>query len=419
MANETNINCDDVGLSPQQIEYIKTCGWWIENGVNLPASIIGVFLNFLALLVLLCPSMRSNFFNRLLFILAMFDIIYLSCEISEAFRHPYQSYVHQHTFVNFIYPVRSVTMCLSILMTIVLTFERYQAITNPAQYRMRDSESIMKRLCYYIIPLFTITFIYYIPKYLDFNVDEVIKCMNDTSATYTPIREGVNPSASPYVSINSINCTTIYPLLPTKMRTNHHYILWYINISNLLLTAIMPVTVLLYLNCRIYSSLSRFMERQPSQQSTSGNSNHRHHQANDYKKTIILFSIVFMLILGHTLRIVLNIRELVNLTKFKETHQGGCNDAKKYWGRILVPINQLMIIISSSSNFFIYSFFDPTFQQVLRKVCTIQCLAQRPGQINDSRREVRERRVEAASEINENNEFELSNINKSGNKDCN
>ena len=161
------------------------------------------------------------------------------------------------------------------------------------------------------------------------------------------------------------------------------------------------------------------MERQPSQQSTSGNSNHRHHQANDYKKTIILFSIVFMLILGHTLRIVLNIRELVNLTKFKETHQGGCNDAKKYWGRILIPINQLMIIISSSSNFFIYSFFDPTFQQVLRKVCTIQCLAQRPGQINDSRREVRERRVEAASEINENNEFELSNINKSGNKDCN
>ena len=414
MGNETNISCDEVGLSPEQIEYIKTCGWWIEKGVNLPASIMGVFLNFLALIVLACPSMRSNFFNRLLFVLATFDIIYLSCEISEAFRHPYQSYGHQHTFVLFIYPVRSVTMCLSILMTIVLTFERYQAITNPAQYRMRDSENIMKRLCYYIIPLFTITCIYYIPKFLDFNVDEVIKCMNGTSATYTPIREEVNPNASQYV-----NCTIIYPLIPTEMRINHHYILWYINISNLLLTAIMPVTVLLYLNCRIYSSLSSFMERQPSQQSTAGNSNHKRHQANDYKKTIILFSIVIMFILGHTLRIVLNIRELLNLTKTKETHQSGCNDTKKYWGRILIPINQLMIIISSSSNFFIYSFFDPAFRQVLRKVCTMQCLVQRPGQINDSRREVRERRLEAASEMNPNKDFELSNINKSGNKDCN
>ena len=414
MANETNINCDDVGLSPQQIEYIKTCGWWIENGVNLPASIIGVFLNFLALLVLLCPSMRSNFFNRLLFILAMFDIIYLSCEISEAFRHPYQSHVHQHTFVNFTYPVRSVSMCLSILMTMVLAFERYQAITNPAQYRIRDSENIMKRLCYYIIPLFTITFIYYIPKFLDFNVDEVIKCTNATSASYRPIREGVSPNASQHV-----NCSIIYPIIPTKMRINHHYILWYINISNLLLTAIIPVTVLFYLNCRIYSSLSSFMDRQPSTQSTSGNVNRKRHQANDYKKTIILFSIVIMFVLGHTLRIVLNIRELLNLTKSKETHQGGCDDATKNWGRILIPINQLMIIISSSSNFFIYSCFDPAFQQVLRKICTLQCLAENPGEINNSRRKVEERGIEPASEMNLNNEFELSNINKSGTKDCN
>ena len=132
-----------------------------------------------------------------------------------------------------------------------------------------------------------------------------------------------------------------------------------------------------------------------------------------------LFSIVIMFVLGHTLRIVLNIRELLNLTKIKETHQSGCNDTKKYWGRILIPINQLMIIISSSSNFFIYSFLDPAFRQVLRKVCTMQYLAQRPGQINDSRREVRERRVEVASEMNLNNDFELSNINKSSNKDCN
>ena len=143
MGNETNVTCEDVELTAEQGKFLKNCAWWIEVCGNLPIAIIGVVLNVIAVLVLSTSSMRSNFFNRLLFILAIFDSLYLVCEISEVFRHRYPTFGQQHAFVNFVYPIRSVFMCSSIFMTIALTIERYQAITNPIEYRARGSSNMM------------------------------------------------------------------------------------------------------------------------------------------------------------------------------------------------------------------------------------------------------------------------------------
>jgi len=404
MGNETNITCEEVELSSEQNRFVKDCAWWIENCGNLPVGIVGVLLNSIALFVLATPSMRSNFFNRLLFILAIFDNIYLSCEISEVFRHRYRTFGQQHIFVNFVYPVRSVFMCSSIFMTIVLTLERYQAITNPVEYRIRSSQNMMKRLFYYVLPVLTMAVFYYTPKFLDLNVDEVMKCSNGKSTNTTPIPDDFDPEDPQYG-----NCTIGYPLIPTALRVHHHYVLWYINISNLLLTAIMPVCLLLYMNCKIYSSLKGFMQRQPSQHSNVGQN--RRNQTQDLKKTFILFSIVILFVLCHTIRIVLNIDEFLNLAKFKEHRERGCDDTDGFWTKIAVPINQLLIIVNSSGNFFIYSFFDPSFQQVLRQVCIIRSVLQNQDEIHDDSNTNRTRRTVAASEIAETNEIELSNMN--------
>ena len=45
----------------------------------------------------------------------------------------------------------------------------------------------------------------------------------------------------------------------------------------------------------------------------------------------------------------------------------GCLNADRLWFRILAPISQILIIINASGNFFIYSFFDRTFQNVLNQ----------------------------------------------------
>ena len=413
MGNETNVTCEDVELTAEQGKFLKNCAWWIEVCGNLPIAIIGVVLNVIAVLVLSTSSMRSNFFNRLLFVLAIFDSLYLVCEISEVFRHRYPTFGQQHAFVNFVYPIRSVFMCSSIFMTIALTIERYQAITNPIEYRARGSSNMMKRLLCYVMPVLTFSILYYIPKYVDLDVDEVLKCINGTETRMIPIRPEINPEDTQFV-----NCTREYPLIPTPLRINHHYVLWYINISNLVLTAIIPVCVLLYLNCRIYSALKNFMQRQPSAQLTTQMSNastgsEMRSRSSDVKKTFILFFIVIIFVLCHTIRIVLNVNEFLSLTRLIEIREKGCNNATKFWVQIAVPINQLLIIINSSCNFFIYCFIDPAFQNVLRQACIANRVPQRNDTMQTSQTINREPKTSRLIRLQNNHteNIELSNMN--------
>ena len=63
--------------------------------------------------------------------------------------------------------------------------------------------------------------------------------------------------------------------------------------------------------------------------------------------------------------------EFFNLTTFIEEQEKGC-EGEKFWTQIIVPLNQLLVIINASANFFIYVFFDKGFQQVLQQVCIIK-----------------------------------------------
>ena len=119
MSNKTNEICKDTELSLQQSELLKSFTWWVQVGGYLPVGMVGFVLNSIAQLVLSTPSMRGNFFNLLLIVLAIFDNLYLSCEISEVLRHRLRApaYEHQYIFANVIYPVRSIFMYCSILMT--------------------------------------------------------------------------------------------------------------------------------------------------------------------------------------------------------------------------------------------------------------------------------------------------------------
>ena len=158
MGNETNITCDSNQDSARREQLIKNFVWWVEVCGNIPVCFAGVLLNCITIIVLSSSTMRTNFFNRLLICLAIFDNIYLLCEISEVFRHRFSSYGQQHVFVNFVYPFRSVFMCASIYMTVSLTLERHNAITSPVQYRARGTTSMNKRLFNYVMPVLTFTY---------------------------------------------------------------------------------------------------------------------------------------------------------------------------------------------------------------------------------------------------------------------
>ena len=366
MDNGNNTTCSYTELSPEENDFLETYTWWVEMFGNLFIGIVGVILNFITMIVLSTSTMRNNFFNRLLICLAVFDNLYLFCEISEVFRLWHYTFVQQHAFAAFVYPIRSVFLCCSIYMTIVLTLERYQAITSPVEYRARGRVNMTRRLLTYVMPVLVTSLFYYAPKFLDLEVVESVVCKNANSQS-TDTSELNDETTEPS------NCTLEYALTPSTLRTNHHYVLWYINISNLLLTAFIPVGILIYLNCKIYFSLNNFIQRQPSMSGAPFESTGscRRQQMVDVKKTFILFSIVAVFVLCHSLRFILNVDEFLNLTKFIEEQENGC-DSPKFWDSVLVPLNQILIIINASAHFFIYVFFDHGFQHVLQQIFVIK-----------------------------------------------
>ena len=364
MEKKINITCNDTELSSQEIDFIDSLISLVETYGNLSTGIIGVVLNFITIIVLSSSKMRNNVFNRLLICLAVFDNSYLFCEISEVFRVWNQTYLQQYVFAKFVYPVRSVFMSSSIYMNIVLASERYQALTSPVTYRVKRTSNMSKQVLTSIMPVLVVSFIYYTPKFFDINVEETVECNNNNSST--------NTLEIARLEKEMMNCTLKYYLVPTELRINHHYLLWYLNISNLLITAIVPICILVYLNIRIYMSLDKFLQRRPSTNSRLFEPERRlsfhRQQSVDVKKTFILFSIVVILIVCHSLRFILNMEELLRLSLSNEELQDGC-EPPHYWEQILIPLSQLLLIMNASVHFFIYGFFDKEFQQVLKGIC--------------------------------------------------
>ena len=373
MGNETNSTCNITFLTHEQVLYFKDYSWWVETIGNLCCGCVGLFLNSITIHVFSSSALQKNFFNRLLICLTIFDSLYIICEISEVFRHRYDTILQQHIFVNFVYPIRNIFMLSSIYMTVVLAFERYQAITDPVQYRIRGVRTGMnQQLLTHLLPGVIFSVIYYIPRFFELYVGDRNKCNHFSNATVLNTN-GITEETHKMDARE--NCMPNYGIMPTSLRSNPFYVFWYIIVFNLTLTAVIPLCVLTFLNCRIITSLKKFSENKRSLRngnfrSSADSSDQRPYQtasssSTDVKKTFILFSIVLLFAICHSLRVTFNIDEfIINMEEMTNIHT--CRGPRT-WARYLRPINPLLIILNSSLNFFIYALFDTGFQEALQK----------------------------------------------------
>ena len=91
----------------------------------------------------------------------------------------------------------------------------------------------------------------------------------------------------------------------------------------------------------------------------------------DRKQTSVLFTIVAMDFVCNSLRVILNIEELLDIggktyTQLMEEKCGGNN----FWAVLTIPISMLLLEINASSNFFIYCVFDVKFTDLLKTKCS-------------------------------------------------
>ena len=354
-------------ITDDQWNFSYSFSWWLDGFGTVLISFVGIVLNVTSIIVLWGSELAASFFNWLLVCLAIFDILFLmSCTLEAVRGHILDgnTAIYNQLFVHFLFPFRSIVMCCSIYMTVILALERYNAFKRPLSYRknsLRQQKlkayflSNWKRVMKYVGPIVIFSTLFYIPKWFELQLTQL------KSASHKNL-EGHNHTTSQ----NTVELT--------ELRQNNQFSLWYLNVANPLITAIFPLMALAYLNINIYREFKSYLKRQPSFAGLTmavGIAD-RHLQRRIRKRekelvqqTTVLFAIVVLFVLFHVLRIILNIEELDSLYRVRHAREIGC-EWLQFWTLIAVPISNSLLQINSSINFFIYCVFNKSFRDTLK-----------------------------------------------------
>ena len=347
-----NMSCE---ITKAQKQFYSVYSWWLGGIGTIFVASFGLLFNTIAISILCNKRMKESFFNRLLVCLAIVDNLFLINGIYSAYAMQLSepntsSGSHLFIFINILYPARNVLMCSSIYMTVGLACERYISIAKPYLQRSRESENTCRRLVCYVVPVISLSIVFYIPKFFDLKlIETVLNCSSKQS----------NDTAEQ-------NCSTEFSIFPTDIRINNDYILWYINIANLVVTSVVPGVLLTFFNYKIHLCSIKRRERRASMISEAIlSSKARDKKGYETRQTFVLFAIVLMFVVCHLLRIVLNLEEIVNFKLNDTQRKKGCPGVE-FWEIVALPISGLLLQINSSTNFFIYCIYDNIFKDVLR-----------------------------------------------------
>lgn len=170
MNNSTAGDYQCGGVTPSQLELFNDISFWIGGIIQLVLSLVGFVFNCIAIPVLRSKVLYKSTFNRLLIILSIFDNGYLLFAIGECFRRELglSTWPHIVVFVNVLYPLHNIVLCLSIFMTVVLAKERYKAISNPIDYHaIIVSGRQWQRAFRYILPALFASVAFNLPKFFE------------------------------------------------------------------------------------------------------------------------------------------------------------------------------------------------------------------------------------------------------------
>ena len=161
-------NSDLENIMVEKIEY------YVEGVALSIIAILGLLANIATIFILFKQKYREHTFNSLLICLFFFDAVILLTGIVWSFQTYLDifSYAQIILYPKMVYPLRNISMTASILMTVAIAHERYDAIRQPVQYRemMVDSDVRRKHFMKYIMTIILISVVFNIPKFFELKV---------------------------------------------------------------------------------------------------------------------------------------------------------------------------------------------------------------------------------------------------------
>lgn len=161
----------------------------------------------------------------------------------------------------------------------------------------------------------------------------------------------------------------------------HYYKVW----SNLIVTALVPIVVLVFCNSKIFFELRK--SRKEMSVSSRRSNNQDQQEANpDHNLAMILAGIVMVFAVCHFFRFFLAFYHVSIAERTKICHEQGRETAHPPWLYIISALNHLMLMVNSSINFIIYCAVGSKFRQaVMAKLCGRSGISGNGGGAGNSR----------------------------------
>jgi len=348
-----DLYCGPEGSQEEIMAIGDTCSFWLEGVALSVVGVIGIVGNILTILVLSTKDMRNSF-NLLLIVLAWFDIFFiiiavLDYSVARVFEWPFdmESKLYVYMFPRFLYPINNIIFSTSIFLTVVVAFERFNAVCRPHQYRNNTaSSSPVTRVASYVLPVILFSALLNIPKFFETELvtREVLVLHEPDSAN-----EGNSTTGNlTQLNMTKMNMTTY---IMTPLRNNPEYITYYVNWTRLLLTGIIPVSSLVYFNTRIFKGIKYAHVRANRNSKTN----------NEMNLAGVLIVIVIVFLLCHFPRLIINCTEFLwtNSIRMCESFM------PPGWFLCLTSFMHWLLIVNASTNFLIYCFMGNKFKTVL------------------------------------------------------
>ena len=148
--------------------------FWVDGVALCSLSIIGLTLNFIAIYILIRNKTLHNSFNYFLVALFSFDNGYIfTTMINQSFMKQFNITTKSHLILYpyFLHPMKHISFTCSILMTVVVSYERYASIQKPIQHYMQKKNAKFIRVCVYTFLVFLASVLFNIPKFMEAQID--------------------------------------------------------------------------------------------------------------------------------------------------------------------------------------------------------------------------------------------------------
>ena len=313
-------------------------------------------------------ELSKHFFNWLLAAVTISDSLFLGCGFFEAIRlYFYESLTMDLIHVTIIYPFRSMLMLASIYMIVLLSYERYKAVTTPL-YEGDVDKMLHPWLHFmrYVMPVILGAILYYLPKFWE------------QELKYSTIHGSNNSTQMRQQNISNITAPQI---VFTPFRHNRSYVLWYVTLGHTIVTSLIPFSLLVYLNGRVYFRLKTFLLRRSTlrrvkvdQMGPSTNQVAKPKESH----TTVLCLMVCVFIGCYILRLILNISEIINHENERKANENGCLGVH-YWMLITTVLSNFLIHLNSGANLCVFGLANPKLREILMNTMirpAYQCIVQ-------------------------------------------